>query len=100
VGIADYMIHLIAAYGYLAVGLIIALAELAALYATRHGHSIKASWRPPRRVPCSVTMEAIRLAASSVTVPGRDHRPQTRKMVACEFAHCGRKGKATCLQRD
>jgi membrane protein DedA with SNARE-associated domain len=51
VGIADYM-HLIAPYGYLAVGVIIALESmglplpgegalvLAALYAARHGHSI------------------------------------------------------------
>jgi membrane protein DedA with SNARE-associated domain len=52
VGIADYMTHLIAPYGYLAVGVIIALESmglplpgegalvLAALYAARHGHSI------------------------------------------------------------
>jgi membrane protein DedA with SNARE-associated domain len=51
-GSPDYMTHLIATYGYLAVGVIIALESmglplpgegvlvLAALYAARHGHSI------------------------------------------------------------
>jgi hypothetical protein len=36
----------------------------------------------------------------TATVPRHDHRLQTRKMVACESAHCRRKSKATCLQQD
>lgn len=65
-GSSGHILDLIATYGYLAIGVILALEStglplpgqsvlvLAALFAADHGYSITAV-RPPRRVPCSVT---------------------------------------------
>lgn len=81
-GASSHIVHLIATYGVLAIGAIVALESmglplpgesvlaLAALYAARTiTRASLQSWRPRRRVPLSVTMSATSSCISSPAHP-------------------------------